>query len=170
MTPAQTRVHALRAPAIGRLVSVTGTVVRASGVKPLPTAVGFECASCGGVSRVPLDAGRWAGAPRACFGGGGGSNGNNCRGKRFFPDLASAETVDWQRLRLQDLPVDGVGGGMRNEASGEGGGGGGDNDNVDDDDDAPGAAPAAIDVDLSADLVASCAPGDVVTVATPPAN
>jgi len=164
MTPAQTRVRALRAPAIGRLVSVTGTVVRASGVKPLPTAVGFECASCGGVSRVPLDAGRWAGAPRACFGGGGGSNGNNCRGKRFFPDLASAETVDWQRLRLQDLPVDGVGGGMRNEASGEGGGGGGDNDNVDDDDDAPGAAPAAIDVDLSADLVASCAPGDVVTV------
>ena len=151
MSPAATRVRSLRAPAIGRLVSVTGTVVRASGVRPLPTAVTFECAACGSAARVPLDAGRWPAAPGAC-----GGRGGSCRGRRFFPDLSSAEAVDWQRLRLQDLPVDGAGG----EANAEGGSGGG----GDGDDDAPGAAPAAIDVDVSADLVASCAPGDVVTV------
>ena len=162
MSPAQTRVRALRAPAIGRLVSVTGTVVRASGIKPLPTAVSFECTACGSVARVSLDAGRWPGAPRACGGSGGGSSG--CRGKRFFPDLSSAETLDWQRLRLQDLPVDGEGGG------GGGAQGPGNSEknaaaeDTGDEEGAPGAAPAAIDVDVSGDLVACCAPGDVVTV------
>ena len=164
MSPAATRVRSLRAPAIGRLVSVTGTVVRASGVRPLPTAVSFECAACGSVTRVPLDAGRWPGAPRAC--GGGKEGGSCCRGKRFFPDLSSAETVDWQRLRLQDLPIDDGDVG----ANGGGGGGGGaretgnEGNGEEEEEDAPGAAPAAIDVDVSGDLVASCAPGDVVTV------
>jgi DNA replicative helicase MCM subunit Mcm2 (Cdc46/Mcm family) len=31
----------------GRLVTVTGTVVRASGTRPLVTAMGFACGSCG---------------------------------------------------------------------------------------------------------------------------
>ena len=165
MSPARTRVRSLRAPAIGRLVSVTGTVVRASGVRPLPTAVSFECSSCGSAVRVPLDAGRWPAAPGACGGSGGG-----CRGKKFFPDLSSAEAVDWQRLRLQDLPVDddgeggaskdmfSNGGNSKGEEVGKGG------EDGEEEEDAPGAAPAAIDVDVSGDLVARCAPGDVVTV------
>lgn len=159
MSPASTRVRSLRAPSIGRLVSVTGTVVRASGVRPLPTSVPFECTSCGAVAEVALEGGRWAGAPRACNGSGSGNGGGgSCRSRRFFPDLAATDTVDWQRLRLQDLPVDGDSSASGNKNNG------GNGEEEEEEEDAPGAAPAAIDVDVAGDLVACAAPGDVVTV------
>ena len=90
-----------------------------------------------------------------------------CGNRRAWSLVKEESTfVDWQRLRLQDLPIDDGDVG----ANGGGGGGGGaretgnEGNGEEEEEDAPGAAPAAIDVDVSGDLVASCAPGDVVTV------
>ena len=134
----------LRAAAVGRLVSVSGVVVRATGVRPLVTSLDFECGKCGSSTRIPFAAegGYRCVLPKTCLVPG-------CRGKAPAPIPGSAATIDAQRARLQDLPVGAAAGGGSTSTT------------------APRAAsamPAGVDVDLTEDLVGCAPPGALVTV------
>lgn len=78
---------------IGRLVSVSGTLVRMTPTRSLITAMDYVCCKCGTTQRVAFEQGRVC-EPRACTSG-------RCKNGRFAPDHASAEGVDWQRIRVQ---------------------------------------------------------------------
>ena len=140
--PASTCVGSLRAAHIGRLVSLAGTVVRATGVKPLVTSLEFECGKCGGVASARFPDGR-AAPPLGCIATLG------CKGKAPMPRLHSAVLVDWQRLRLQEAA-----GGSAAEAAGAGPALRA----------APGTLPPSVDVDVTADLVDVAGPGEMVTI------
>lgn len=75
----------------GRLVSVRGTVVKVSTVKPLVVQMGFECGKCRThVSRIFPD-GKFM-PPTGCIMYG-------CRSKTFVPIRSSAKPIDFQRIR-----------------------------------------------------------------------
>lgn len=86
-------ISSIRADAIGRLVSVRGTVVRATAPQPLVTTMEFVCGKCGAPRRAAFPEGRFT-PPAACGEGG-------CRSRTFTPILSSATCVDWQRVLLQ---------------------------------------------------------------------
>ncbi|KAI8868876.1 MCM-domain-containing protein [Ramicandelaber brevisporus] len=130
-----------KANMIGRLVSVRGTVVRTSSIKPLLTRVAFRCASCGGRQTVTLTDGRFV-YPTRCSTIG-------CRCKQFNPERGTntasgsnasldTRTIDWQQIRIQEKLAD-----SREEA---------------------GRVPRTVDCELANDLVDTVVPGDVVTV------
>lgn len=79
--------------AAGKLVTVTGTVVRATGTQPLITGMGFACGACGEEQAGHFVDGVYA-PPGRCPTDG-------CRGKTFAPNRASATSVDWRSLKLQ---------------------------------------------------------------------
>lgn len=122
----------IKANSYGKFVSMKGTVVRVSNVKPFCIKLAFECKSCS-VTQVytQLD-GKYT-FPKKCITKG-------CRSHQFFPlrDSYLTETVDWQKIRLQEIIVD---------EQREGG-----------------RVPRTIECKLMYDLVDSCVPGDVVTV------
>ena len=66
--------------------------MRASPVRRLMLSVEFSCAKCGCRQRCSFPDGI-AARPVACTDG--------CRGRSFTPILATADTVAWQRIRLQ---------------------------------------------------------------------
>ncbi len=60
------------APCAGKLVTLRGTVVRMTPVRPLVTHMDFVCAKCGAATRAAFDCGVYA-PPTKCsgvFGGG----------------------------------------------------------------------------------------------------
>jgi len=77
----------------GRLVTIKGTVVRASNIRPLVTDLDFLCSKCGEVATERLVDGIYQ-PPTSC-------RGDGCRGRTFLPQRKSAKTVDWQKLRIQ---------------------------------------------------------------------
>lgn len=77
----------------GKLVTVSGTVVRASNVAPLVVELDFVCEKCGESTRAKLLDGAYC-PPAAC-------DTDGCRGRTFQPDRKSARGVDWQKLRIQ---------------------------------------------------------------------
>ena len=77
----------------GRLVTIRGTVVRASTIKPLVTDLDFACSKCGELVSQRLEDGIYQ-PPTSCDGGG-------CRSRTFIPQRKTAKTIDWQKLRLQ---------------------------------------------------------------------
>lgn len=79
--------------AAGKLVTVTGTVVRATGTQPLITGMGFACGACGEEQAGHFVDGIYA-PPGRCPTDG-------CRGKTFAPNRTSATSVDWRSLKLQ---------------------------------------------------------------------
>jgi hypothetical protein len=79
----------------GRLVTIRGTVVRASNVKPLVTHLDFLCSKCGEMTSQQLVDGIYQ-PPTSC-------KGDGCRGRTFLPHRKSAKTMDWQKLRIQVL-------------------------------------------------------------------
>jgi DNA helicase MCM8 len=95
-------VSAVRADQVGRLVTVRGTVARATPVRPLVTALQFVCAKCAAPQTLAFPDGRFQ-APAAC-----GADG--CRGRTLAPNRAAAACADWQRLAVQGLPRDERGG------------------------------------------------------------
>ena len=107
--PAALRLRDLRSPAIGRLVQVTGAVVRASGVRPLVTGLDFECPKCGASTSVEFEGGAYA-PPAGCVAPG-------CKARAMVPVHSSARTVDWQRIRLQ-ASLNRVGEGRRGRGGG----------------------------------------------------
>ena len=78
---------------VGKLVTLKGTVVRASTVKPLVRKLDFSCPKCGCTFTEELQDGIFK-PPNAC-------RGDGCRAKYFLPQKGSAETLDWQKIRLQ---------------------------------------------------------------------
>jgi len=74
-------------------VTIRGTVVRASSIRPLVTQLNFLCPKCGEVSTQQLVDGVYQ-PPASC-------GGDGCRGRTFLPQRKSAKTIDWQKLRIQ---------------------------------------------------------------------
>lgn len=77
----------------GKLVTLSGTVVRAGSIKPLVPKLEFVCPKCGCCFTEALQDGIFKN-PTAC-------GGDGCRGKYFVPQKGSAQSIDWQKLRLQ---------------------------------------------------------------------
>ncbi|XP_023237196.1 DNA helicase MCM8-like isoform X2 [Centruroides sculpturatus] len=122
----------IKANSYGKFVSIKGTVVRVSNIKPYCTKLAFECKSCLVTQVVTQLDGKYT-LPKKCVTKG-------CRSHQFLPlrDSKLTETVDWQKIRLQEIIVD---------EQREGG-----------------RVPRTIECKLLYDLVDSCVPGDVVTV------
>jgi DNA helicase MCM8 len=126
--------RSLKGNSVGRFVAVRGTVVRVSNIRQQVTAMQFECAKCGECfSRTFLDYKFYP--PTSC-------PTEKCRSRSFLPRRDTAETVDWQKIRVQEI--------------------------IDQDDDSTvreeGRIPRTIDAELFADLIDSCIPGDTITV------
>ncbi|XP_075639041.1 putative DNA helicase MCM8 isoform X2 [Castanea sativa] len=120
----------LKAAYIDKLVSVRGTVVKASTVRPLVVQMSFDCAKCKTeITRIFPD-GKFS-PPQSCdlYG---------CKSKNFNPIRSTALTIDFQKIRLQEL--------LKPEDHEEG------------------RVPRTVECELTQDLVDACIPGDVVTV------
>ncbi|KAL5711249.1 DNA helicase [Ranunculus cassubicifolius] len=85
----------LKAASIGRLVSVRGTIVKVSTVKPLVIHMMFTCSKCGSsISRVFPD-GKFSPPPGCTVYG--------CKSRTFTPVRSTAKAIDFQKIRLQEL-------------------------------------------------------------------
>ncbi|KAF8069353.1 hypothetical protein N665_1141s0014 [Sinapis alba] len=120
----------LRAAYIGKLVTVHGTVVKVSTVKPLVTQMAFDCAKCKTSITREFTDGKFS-PPQNC-------DTHGCKSKMFTPVRSSAQTIDFQKIRVQEL--------QRPEDHEEG------------------RVPRTVECELMEDLVDTCIPGDVVTV------
>lgn len=74
-----------------KLVSVRGTVVKASTVKPLVVEMSFECGKCKEKIRRVFPDGKFS-PPSIC-------NLNGCKSKIFNPLRSTAEAIDFQKIR-----------------------------------------------------------------------
>ncbi|KAF8395011.1 hypothetical protein HHK36_018950 [Tetracentron sinense] len=147
----------LKAAYIGRLVSVRGTIVKVSTVRPLVVQMNFKCAKCGAdIPRIFPD-GKFSPPAICTFIG--------CKSRTFSPIRSTAIPIDFQKIRqgpliptptsyflipvfwnlistsffrLQEL--------LKSENHEEG------------------RVPRTVDCELTEDLVDACIPGDVVTV------
>ncbi|CAL4067285.1 unnamed protein product, partial [Meganyctiphanes norvegica] len=83
-----------------KLVSVKGTVVRVSNIKPLCQRLAFNCLACGIVHGLTQPEGRYM-LPNSC-------PMPNCRSRSFVPDRSHklTHTVDFQSIRLQEIISD----------------------------------------------------------------
>jgi DNA helicase MCM8 len=125
-----TRLKHLKANQIGRFFAVKGTVVRITTVRPFITDMGFVCGKCGAVQRQYFADGQFESPTRCATSG--------CRSRTFVPDRNDCRTIDWQKLRLQEIVED-----SHKEA---------------------GRIPRTIDCELTDDLIDCCIPGDIVTI------
>jgi DNA helicase MCM8 len=118
----------IRANYIDKFISIKGTVVRVSPIKPIVFGIEFICERCG--ARIPMifPDGRWK-VPTKCN---YSSSDGNCRSKIFIPDRRSADCVDWQRIRIQEIITD-----YKDS----------------------GRIPRTIECELTEDLVGICVPG-----------
>eukprot|EP00884_Botryococcus_braunii_P012720 jgi/Botrbrau1/21449/Bobra.0216s0057.1 len=126
----QISVRELKANCIGRLVTVQGTVVRMGGVRPFITGMNFICTTCGSESGAVFSGGRYN-PPSKC-------RAHGCRGTGFAPVKGSITSIDWQKIRLQEI------------ASNESG--------------PTGRVPRTVDVELFEDLVDTCSAGDTIAI------
>ncbi|KAL3683899.1 hypothetical protein R1sor_001921 [Riccia sorocarpa] len=85
----------LKAGTIGNFISVRGTVVRMSVVKPLVTHMDFTCLKCRNVTPRRFTDGIFS-PPTCCSTGG-------CKSRTFNPERASAKAVDFQKIRIQEI-------------------------------------------------------------------
>ncbi|KAG0465126.1 hypothetical protein HPP92_019290 [Vanilla planifolia] len=120
----------LKAAYIGKLVSVHGSVVKVSTVKPLVTEMDFLCAKCGTTITRAFPDGKFS-PPLGCTIYG-------CKSRTFTPYKCSAKTIDFQKIRIQELLKSGTY--------------------------EEGRVPRTVECELTMDLVDSCIPGDIVTV------
>ncbi|KAG5184900.1 MCM2/3/5 family-domain-containing protein [Tribonema minus] len=123
---AATDIGRLRSLLVGKFVTVTGNVVRASSVAPLVTRAEFECARCGAVQARRFAEGKFA-PPVRCVGA-------NCKARTFELLRETAVTVDYQRLRLQEIEGDST---------------------------EPGRVPRTLEEEVQEDLVDLCIPSEV---------
>ncbi|GMN39082.1 hypothetical protein TIFTF001_008313 [Ficus carica] len=120
----------LKAAYIDKLVSVRGSVVKVSTVRPLVVQMSFDCAKCKtNISRIFPD-GKFS-PPTIC-------DMNGCKSKFFVPIRSTAQMIDFQKIRIQEL--------LKPEDHEEG------------------RVPRTVECELSEDLVDACIPGDVATV------
>ncbi|CAA7013000.1 unnamed protein product [Microthlaspi erraticum] len=114
----------------GKLVTVHGTVVKVSTVKPLVTQMAFDCTKCKTSITREFTDGKFSPPQNCDFQG--------CKSRIFTPIRSSAQTIDFQKIRVQEL--------QKLEDHEEG------------------RVPRTVECELMEDLVDSCIPGDVVTV------
>lgn len=95
-----TQLKNLKASYYGKLVSVKGTVVRVSNIKPLCQRLAFSCIACGMMHGLTQPEGRYT-LPNSC-------PMQNCRSRSFIPDRSHklTQTVDFQTIRLQEIISD----------------------------------------------------------------
>ncbi|XP_011004162.1 PREDICTED: probable DNA helicase MCM8 isoform X3 [Populus euphratica] len=85
----------LKAAYIDKLVSVRGSVVKVSNVRPLVVQMNFDCAKCKySILRIFPD-GKFS-PPTVC-------SLNGCKSRTFIPIRSSARAIDFQKIRLQEL-------------------------------------------------------------------
>uniref|UniRef100_A0A8C3W8J7 DNA helicase MCM8 n=1 Tax=Catagonus wagneri TaxID=51154 RepID=A0A8C3W8J7_9CETA len=95
-----THLKNVRANYYGKYISLRGTVVRVSNIRPLCTKMAFLCATCGEVQSCSLPDGKYN-LPTKC-------PIPACRGKSFTALRSSPLTVttDWQSIKIQELMSD----------------------------------------------------------------
>ncbi|GLT92430.1 hypothetical protein SLE2022_102680 [Rubroshorea leprosula] len=120
----------LKAAYIDKLVSVRGTVVKVSTVRPLVVQMDFHCAKCQATMTRFFPDGKFS-PPSKC-------DLHGCKSKTFVPVRSTAQAIDFQKIRLQEL--------LKSEDHEEG------------------RVPRTVECELTEDLVDACIPGDVVTV------
>ncbi len=125
----------LKANLVNKFVTLHGTVVRVSSLRPVCLQLCHTCETCGSKQLVPCEDGRIT-PPTSCKEYG-------CKGKVFEADIFSTDnvTVDFQTIRIQEKMDPGP------NAQGE-----------------AARVPRTLEVELLADLVDSVSPGDVVLV------
>eukprot|EP01083_Nonionella_stella_P120737 362060_1 len=134
-----TPLRQIKANFVEKFVSIRGNVIRTSSVRPLITGMTFSCPQCGNQEFRHFRDGRYD-PPDVCSSGDGGGargGGSRCKG-RPVPEKKTATTIDWQKIRVQEL--------------------------MGSDEDDAGRIPRNIECHLSFDLVDSVIPGDLVTV------
>ncbi|KAL9993384.1 putative DNA helicase [Helianthus debilis subsp. tardiflorus] len=85
----------LKAAYIERLVSVRGTVIKVSTVKPLVVQMSFVCTKCGTTITRDFPDGKFS-PPSVCVIHG-------CKSRSFNPIRSSARPIDFQKIRIQEL-------------------------------------------------------------------
>ncbi|KAM0850012.1 hypothetical protein ACQ4PT_053363 [Festuca glaucescens] len=145
----------LKAAYIKKLVTVRGTVVKVSTVKPLVMELDFHCMKCATVIRRVFSDGKFS-PPASCIIQG-------CKGRTFTPVRSTAKLIDFQKIRQvinrpapsfssysTKLCFNFVQSRIQELASAE---------NREE-----GRVPRTIECELAEDLVDCCIPGEVVTV------
>jgi len=122
--PIQRSLRQINAEVIGKMASVSGMVVRASEVKPLAKNVVHKCAE-GHLTEVPLERGLTIFSPSKC-------SHERCSSRELRIDPENSKFIDFQIVRLQELPEDLP----------------------------PGQLPHYVDVTIRQDLVDYARPGD----------
>lgn len=126
--PSERSLRQINAETIGRVTSVSGMVVRASEVKPLAKELVFVCPDGHNTVVVQIK-GMEVKVPMVC------SN-PNCKHREFDLKPEASKFIDFQILRLQELPEDLP----------------------------PGQLPHYIDVSIKQDLVDNARPGDRIVL------
>ncbi|KAM7531773.1 hypothetical protein LguiB_035183 [Lonicera macranthoides] len=85
----------LKAAYIDRLVSVRGTVVKVSTVRPLVIQMSFSCTKCGTNIARDFPDGKFS-PPSIC-------EMHGCRSRAFNPVKSTALAIDFQKIRIQEL-------------------------------------------------------------------
>ncbi|NLL94334.1 MAG: ATPase [Thermoplasmatales archaeon] len=101
-------VRDLRAKHLGKLVSVSGLVRKATLPKPRLTKAVFRCSNCG-LETTVVQEGMYMTEPSMCA-----NEGCNKRALRFIPDLEASEYIDTQKVEVQENP-EGLRGGAQPE-------------------------------------------------------
>lgn len=112
----------INAEAINKLLGVSGMVVRTSEVKPLAKKIGYKCLNCGDINEAQLK-GLVLKKPSKC---------KQCSEKELEMDPETSIFIDFQMVRLQELPEDLPAGNL----------------------------PHYLEVTIIGDLVDQCRPGD----------
>lgn len=128
-----TSMRSLRGNSVGKFVSFRGTVVRVSNIRQQLVSMEFECGRCGERQLRAFVDYKFS-HPESC-------PTEKCRGRNFQPVRDTAETVDWQKIRIQEVQEKDDDGSFREE----------------------GRMPRTIDAELFAELIDTCIPGDIVT-------
>ncbi|KAL0375116.1 UNVERIFIED_CONTAM: putative DNA helicase MCM8 [Sesamum radiatum] len=85
----------LKAAYIDRLVSVRGTVIKVSTVRPLVIQLSFSCAKCGTTITRDFPDGKFS-PPTKC-------EMQACKSRNFNPIRSTAWPIDFQKIRIQEL-------------------------------------------------------------------
>ncbi len=87
--------RAIRSKHVGKLIHISGIMMRASEVKPLLVEAAFLCRVCGDITRQEQEDGRYT-EPAEC---------QHCKAKtpmRLIPEQSIFQ--DWQKVRIQEAP------------------------------------------------------------------
>lgn len=79
----------------GKLVTVHGTVVKVSTVKPLVTQMAFDCTKCKTSITREFTDGKFSPPQNCDFQG--------CKSRIFTPIRSSAQTIDFQKIRCSPI-------------------------------------------------------------------